>query len=138
MKWFFTKKFFWKTYQNSEIKIQSFEKQSKKRDISIHRLQKFLCKVDRHETTDFLFLRIFWLRSFFGPFSRYHGSKNDRSQKSYKSKKSLFSCPSTMQKNFLNLFILGLYICNCSPKLWIFICEFWQVFQKTFLVKNHS
>ena len=40
---------------NLEIKIQNFEKQSKKSGDFINGFQKFLCMVDGHEKTDFLF-----------------------------------------------------------------------------------
>ena len=67
---------------------------------------------------------IFQYNNFFGSghflvyFSRPHGSKNDRSQKSYFDKKSVFSCLSTSWSNFLFLFMLWLYFHDWSPKLY--------------------
>ena len=75
LKWFFTKKIFWEMFPRTKIKIQSFRKQSSKKGHSMNGFQKFLCVVNRHEESDFLVFWIFWLRSFFGHFSRCHGSK---------------------------------------------------------------
>ena len=43
--------------------------------------------------------------------------KNGRSQKTHKSKKSVFSCLSTTRRNFWNSFILRPYFQSCFPKL---------------------
>ena len=81
LKWFFTKKFFWEMIPQREIKIQSFRKQSSKKGHGMNGFQKFLCVVNRHEESDFLEFWTFLLRSFFGHFSRCHGSKKWPEQK---------------------------------------------------------
>ena len=122
-----SQKFFWKKVPLFWNKNSKFQKTVIKKAHSMKRFQKFLCVVDGHEAIDFLVFWLFWLRSFFGPFLvillRSHGSKNDRSQKSYFNEKSVFSCPSTSRRNFWILFMLWLYFYDCCLKLWIFISK---------------
>ena len=74
---------------------------------------------------NFLEPMTFWLRSFFGPFFRSHGSKNARIQKSCYNQKSVFSCSSTTRRNFWNPFKSRPYFHNCSPEL-LPQCTLWQ------------
>ena len=54
---------------------------------------------------------------FFDPSNLKKWPKNDPSKKICKSKKSVVSCLSTMQRNFWNSFILSHYFQSCFPKL---------------------
>ena len=101
LEWFFTKKIFWEMFPWTEIKIQSFRKQSSKKGLILIGFQKFFCLVNGHEESDFFVFWIFWLRSFFGHFLRYHGSKKwPEPKKSLKSKISFFM-PVNHAKEFL-------------------------------------
>ena len=67
---------------------------------------------------------IFRSSNFFGSghfliyFLRSHGSKSDRSSKSYFDEKSVFSCPSISWRNFWILFMLWLYFHGFFLKLY--------------------
>ena len=58
LKWFFTKKIFWEMFPWTEIKIQSFKKQSSKKGLILIGFQKFFCVVNEHEESDFF---VFWI-----------------------------------------------------------------------------
>ena len=118
-----------------EIKIQSFRNQSWKSSQSMNKIQKFLRVINRHEAANFLVFWVFLLRSIFGHFLRPHGSKNDRSQKSYLNRKSVFMCPSTSWRNFWILFMLWLNFHDWFMKLWALISRWRNIFQKKFLTQ---
>ena len=102
---------------------------------SFKRILKTFCVVNCYEKTDFWNLWLFWLLSFFGPFLRFHGSKNSRSQKIYLNKKSVLSCLSTTWKIFRNSVALRPYFHNWLSKLWGVISEFWNIFSKKILAQ---
>ena len=62
--------------------------------------QELLGVVNGHEETDFLEFDFVGSGHFLVIFSDVMDQKNGRSKKSYLSKKSVFSCPSTTQRNF--------------------------------------
>ena len=81
--------------------IRSFGKEVIKNNPKVNGFQKFLCVVDGHEKTDFLFKQYFWIRPFFDLLLKFDGSKNGRSQKSCYNKKSVFFMPVNHAKEFL-------------------------------------
>ncbi len=70
--------------------IRSFGKDVIKNNPKVNGFQKFLCVVDGHEKTDFLFQQIFWIRLIFDLLLKFDGSKNGRSQKSFYDKNQFF------------------------------------------------
>ena len=104
----------------------------------MNKIKKKIREVDKHEAVDFLVFWLFWLRSIFGHFLRYQGSKNDRSPKSYFYKKSVFSCLSTSQRNFWILFMLWLYFHDWFLKLYRVIAKFCDLGGHSYLVQKCS
>ena len=137
LKWFFTKKIFWEMFPWTEIKIQSFRKQSSKKGLILIGFQKFFCVVNGHEESDFFVFWIFWLRSFFGHFLRYHGSKKwPEPKKSLKSKISFF-----MPVNHAKEFLKSVQNQALFSQLFAYPLNFdfgSGNFSEIFLVKNHS
>ena len=71
-------------------------------------------------------------------FLRSHGSKNDRSQKSYLNEKSVFSCPSTSRRNFWILLMLWLYFHGWILKLYEVISKLCDLGGHSYLDKKYS
>ena len=93
---------------------------------------------DKHEAADFLVFWLFLLRSFFGHFLRSHGSKNDRSQKSYFYEKSVFSCSLTSWRNFWIFFMLWLYFHDWFLNLYEVIAKFCDLGGRSYLEQKCS
>ena len=83
----------------------------------MNRFKEFLHVVKRHEKCNFWNLWLFGSGPFLAYFFRSDWSKNGPIQKSLYTKKFIFSCPSTMQRNFWNMFIMRPYFRNCFLEL---------------------
>ena len=81
-------------------------------------ISKFLAWLKHMRELIFKMLKIFGWGYFLTIFCINHESKNDPSQKSCYNQKSVFLCPSTMRRNFLNSFIMRPYFHNCLSELW--------------------
>ena len=102
------------------------------------KFKNFFARLTRITKLIFRLSKLFGSGQFLVNFLRSHGSKIDRSQKTYLNEKSVFSWPSTSQRNFWISFILWLYFHVWFLKLYEARAKFCDLGGHSYLDKKCS